>query len=117
MKYKSFKSKIKKIEELSPVKINKLSDNILSIKWDDESEDKLDIKYIRDECPCVNCKGETVLFESYIPLKAVFKPAGFYEIDKIETLGNYALHIIWKDGHSSGIYSYEYLKKLAADKK
>lgn len=101
---------------MSPLKINRNEDNTLTINWDDDSEDTYDIKYLRDECPCVNCKGETVLFESYIPMKAVFKPTGFYEIGKIETLGNYALHITWKDGHNSGIYSYEYLKKLAAEK-
>jgi ATP-binding protein involved in chromosome partitioning len=31
---------------------------------------------------------------------------------KIEVVGNYALAFYWSDGHSTGIYSYEHLRKL-----
>ncbi|MDK1021903.1 MAG: DUF971 domain-containing protein [Candidatus Hydrogenedentes bacterium] len=32
----------------------------------------------------------------------------------IDTLGNYAVSIVWNDGHSSGIFSWERLKEIAA---
>jgi DUF971 family protein len=34
-------------------------------------------------------------------------------IASLEQAGNYALQIIFSDGHDSGIYSWEYLRKLA----
>jgi DUF971 family protein len=30
----------------------------------------------------------------------------------ITPVGNYALHFVWSDGHDSGIYSFDYLRKL-----
>jgi len=35
-----------------------------------------------------------------------------YEIKNIETVGEYAIQITWKDGHNTGIYSWEYLKDI-----
>jgi len=85
---------------------------MLKITWNDGKVQEIPLTKLRDECPCVNCKGESVIFESYIPIKTPFKAAGFYEIDKIEAIGNYAVSIKWKDGHDTGIYSWEILRKL-----
>lgn len=98
---------------LSPSKIKKTENDSLKIDWNDHSAAEISLNKLRDECPCVHCKGETVIFSKYIPLKAPFKAAGFYEIEKIEPVGNYAVQIFWKDGHNTGIYSWEYLKELS----
>ena len=101
---------------LFPKKINKTENNTLQFIWGDNSESEINIKTLRDECPCVHCKGESVIFSTYIPLKSPFKAAGFYEIEKIEKIGNYAIQIIWRDGHNTGIYSWEMLKALSKEK-
>ncbi|MBE2254985.1 MAG: DUF971 domain-containing protein [Ignavibacteria bacterium] len=90
-----------------------LKENKLILSWNDNTNSKVNLKKLRDECPCVNCKGESVIFDSYIPIKSPFKPAGFYEIKSIEPVGNYAIQIIWKDGHNTGIYSYDILKNIS----
>lgn len=95
-----------------PVKIKKSDDGKLLIKWSDDKDMSVSLVKLRDECPCVNCKGESVIFRSYIPIKAPFKPAGFYEIEKIEPVGNYAIQITWKDGHSTGMFAWDTLRKL-----
>jgi DUF971 family protein len=87
----------------------------LFIKWDDGTESRIDLKYLRDECPCATCKGETVLLKNYKPLKDKIEVPGMYEIKNIEMAGNYAVQITWKDGHNTGIYSWVYLKKLDED--
>ena len=97
---------------MKPVKIKRSEDNKLHIEWNVGKSFDIDFLYLRDECPCVNCQGETVLFSTYIPIKAPFKPAGFYEIEKIDKIGNYAIQIFWKDGHNTGIYSWEKLKEI-----
>lgn len=98
---------------MNPKKIKRTEDNKLSIIWNDDSVSEIGMNLLRDECPCVHCKGETVLLSSYIPIKDPFKAAGFYEIEKIEPVGNYAIQIFWKDGHNTGIYSFDYLKELS----
>lgn len=100
------------MESIKPVQIKKSESNTLIIKWNDGKENEFTLTKLRDECPCVNCKGESVLFESYIPIKSPFKAAGFYEIEKIEAVGNYAITIKWKDGHDTGIYSWDILRSL-----
>ena len=101
------------MENIYPVQIKKTDDNKLSIKWSNNSVYEITLQKLRDECPCVNCKGESVIFESYIPIKDPFKPSGFYEIEKIEPVGNYAISIKWKDGHDTGIYSWDVLKNIS----
>jgi DUF971 family protein len=100
------------MENYYPIQLKKTENNSLSVKWNDDSVTEIPLTKLRDECPCVNCKGESVIFESYIPTKSPFKAAGYYEIDKIETVGNYAISIKWKDGHDTGIYSWDILRKL-----
>jgi len=95
-----------------PVQIKKTENNSLSVKWNDDKVNEISLTKLRDECPCVNCKGESVIFESYIPIKSPFKAAGYYEIEKIEPVGNYAISIKWKDGHDTGIYSWDILRNL-----
>lgn len=100
------------MENYYPVQIKKTENNSLSIKWNDEKVTEISLTKLRDECPCVNCKGESVIFESYIPIKSPFKAAGYYEIDKLESVGNYAITVKWKDGHDTGIYSWDILRNL-----
>jgi len=99
------------MEIMYPVQLKK-ENNILKIKWNSGESSDITLEKLRDSCPCVNCKGESVIFEKYIPIKAPFKPAGFYEIEKIETVGNYAINIKWKDGHDTGIYSWDVLRNI-----
>lgn len=35
------------------------------------------------------------------------------ELKSIEAVGNYALQPVWSDGHSYGIFSWEYLRELS----
>lgn len=97
---------------MKPKNIKRTDDGKLQIAWSDGKSYDLDLTYLRDECPCVNCQGETVLFSTYIPIKTPFKPAGFYEIEKIDKVGNYAIQIFWKDGHNTGIYSWDVLRDV-----
>ncbi|MGE5807324.1 MAG: gamma-butyrobetaine hydroxylase-like domain-containing protein [Ignavibacteria bacterium] len=90
----------------------KIKKENLFIKWDDESESLINLKYIRDECPCASCKGETILLKTYKPVKPSSAAPEMYLIKDIQTVGGYAIQITWKDNHNTGIYTWEYLRKL-----
>jgi DUF971 family protein len=92
--------------------IKVLNKESLSIKWDDNSESNITLKYLRDECPCANCKGETILLKTYRPARPASTAPGMYKVKNIEMVGSYAIQISWQDGHNTGIYSWEYLRKL-----
>jgi DUF971 family protein len=98
-----------------PKTIKLVDKSSLEIIWEDESTSNITLKYLRDECPCATCKGETVLLKTYRPpVKKMITPE-MYMVKNIETVGEYAIQITWKDGHSTGIYTYEYLLELDKD--
>ena len=100
---------------MKPVQI-KISDKTdLLIKWNDLSESTISLNYLRDECPCAGCKGETILLKTYRPPKPARTTPEMYKIKNIQPVGEYAIQITWKDGHDSGIYTWDYLKKLEED--
>jgi len=40
-------------------------------------------------------------------------PAAF-QLVQLATVGGYAIQPVWADGHATGIYSFDYLEKMAA---
>jgi DUF971 family protein len=98
--------------KMSPLKIKVENKTHLRIIWQDNSETMLPLKYLRNECPCANCKGETILLKTYRPPATQTLSGNSYLIKNIQIVGDYAIQITWNDGHNTGIYSWEYLKKL-----
>jgi DUF971 family protein len=89
----------------------------LEIDWQDGHRSAWNFAWLRDACPCATCVDErikegreigqphsraTELLPMYKPLA---KPASAHAV------GRYALQFNWLDGHSSGIYSWEYLRR------
>ena len=84
----------------------------LAVKWSDETESFIDLKLLRDNCPCAFCSGEKdVLGNVYKgPKKELSGNA--YEAVNLERIGHYAIRIFWGDRHSDGLYTYEMLRKI-----
>lgn len=99
---------------MKPKRINVKDKSDLSIVWQDGKTISIPLKYLRDECPCAGCKGETILFKTYRPPKPTIFSGEMYKITNIDVVGDYAIQITWKDGHNTGIYSWEYLITLEA---
>lgn len=98
---------------MEPVEIERINERFLRIKWLDSFESVISLKNLRKNCPCAECQGEEVGGERLkLPVLQFNTKPGVYEIDSIEPVGNYALRIIWKDGHDTGIYSFEHLRAL-----
>lgn len=95
-----------------PTKIALASPTELMLTWPDGSADRLPLKLLRDECPCAGCKGEVILGKVFRPIMLPTFAPGMYEPARIEPIGSYAIQITWKDGHHTGIYSWEYLHLL-----
>lgn len=97
---------------MKPKQIKILDKDKLSLTWNDDTLTIISLKYLRDECPCAGCKGETILFKTFRPAKPPIITPEMYQVKGIDVVGDYAIKISWKDGHDTGIYSWTYLKTL-----
>jgi DUF971 family protein len=95
---------------MQPKDIQKIGHE-LAIKWDDGSESFISLETLRQHCPCAGCKGEVDIMGNLY--KNPDKPfsAGAFELVRVVNVGGYAIQPIWADGHSTGIYSFEVLRK------
>lgn len=90
-----------------PEEIDLTSDGQLRVVWAGGVEAKVPFKTVRDHCPCAQCveewTGRKVLDPATIPDD--IRPLA------IEPVGNYAIKITWSDGHDSGLYTWDTLRK------
>jgi len=89
-----------------------LTDTELAVKWSDKTESFIDLKTLRNCCPCAFCSGETDALGNIYkgPSKKLSDTA--YQATKFEKIGHYAIRIFWGDRHTDGLYTYEMLRKL-----
>lgn len=87
----------------------------LAIEWQDGHMSVYGYESLRDSCPCATCTGaeggtprkQAKAVSNALPmLKKAARPL------RAEVAGRYALQIFWSDGHSSGIYGFDYLRNL-----
>lgn len=85
----------------------------MEIAWGDGHESEYPLKYLRGECPCASCRTEREEARSnpFRVLGANARPPSS-EIVDIEPVGRYGMKLVWKDGHSAGIYTFEYLREI-----
>ena len=76
------------------------------------------LPYLRENCPCAQCTGA----HGTPPLREqrdkanpfqMFQPT--LKIEKVEPVGNYALRLLFDDGHNTGLYTWTLLHELGRD--
>ena len=86
--------------------------DLMLFKWEDGLESYINLKVLREKCPCADCEGEKDVFGNIY--KGDTKPMNenSFLLKGIQPVGYYALRPFWNDGHHSGIYSFEFLRTL-----
>jgi len=80
----------------------------ITLEWNDGHRSAYSARDLRIACPCAGCvheiTGKKMLDPNSIPadIRAV----------AINKVGHYALQINWSDGHNTGIYAFDKLRKL-----
>ncbi len=75
------------------------------MRWSDGARTAYTFRGLRGWCPCAQCQGHeggAHFIDTPNP-----RPTGY------EGIGRYALRFLWADGHSTGMYSYEWLREIA----
>lgn len=79
---------------------------ILEIKFDDGITTELSAESLRVFSPSAEVRGHS-------PEQSVLQTGKKHvSISRLDPIGNYAIRIIFDDGHDTGIYSWEYLREL-----
>ena len=103
------------------VKVHVSSNAGVDITWADGHASHYDFSYLRDQCPCALCNDErakksqakfsagpaTLIGLSALPM---YKPK--LAAEAAHPVGNYALQIDFNDGHTAGIFSFDYLRTI-----
>ncbi len=78
----------------------------LSIAFEDGTRFALRAEYLRVESPSAEVRGHGG------GPKQIVRGKGNIKITALEPVGNYAVRIIFDDGHDSGLYSWDFLANL-----
>jgi DUF971 family protein len=86
-----------------PLEITRANQWDIAIRWSDGHAGVYPAPYLRRHCCCAVCLERTFGDGDL--------PADVHPL-AIHAVGTYAVHFEWSDGHSAGIYSYDYLRGL-----
>jgi DUF971 family protein len=91
----------------------------IEIDWRDGHHSSYQLGYLRDECPCASCTGSHGTVPQKTSHATSAAPANPFQMYKptlkmleVEPVGSYAIKIRWSDGHDTGIYSFDHLRKI-----
>lgn len=95
-----------------PTEIKRLP-NSLAIQWKDGHRSEHSYRLLRENCPCARCDAERQNDKllRVLPSEAFW---GKLHIVDIQRVGRYAIRFRWSDGHSTGIYTFAFLRELDA---
>ena len=96
---------------LEPTNIQQIGDE-LAIAWNDGTESFVKLELLRRACPCAACGGEPDVLGQVVRPHVSHTNKSF-ELVGFDLVGGYALQPRWADEHSTGIYSFTYLRRLA----
>jgi DUF971 family protein len=85
------------------------SKTALKVTFDSGEQFALSAEYLRVESPSAEVQGHTASQKQIVGGKRGVKISG------VEPVGNYAVRILFDDGHDTGLYSWDYLHELGRD--
>ena len=96
-----------------PQSIRRTGSGGIEIQWSDGATGGYSPRLLRDSCPCATCREQRVQPAAPV-LLPVLRPEEVapLAIVGMKPVGQYAYAIDFSDGHSSGIYTLEYLREL-----
>ena len=100
------------------VRVMKSEGTGVAIEWKDGHRSQWNFAWLRNACPCATCNDERT--KAGREVGAARPKAGgplvMYEAPprplEVTPVGRYAIRFKWNDGHESGIYSWEYLRRM-----
>ncbi len=80
----------------------------LTVRWADGTEASFDLRELRRNCPCAECRGRRE--QGHVPGPP---PDASLVAVGAHLVGGWGLSIRWSDGHETGIYAWSLLRAWA----
>lgn len=106
-------------QALTPAKVRvlKTEGTGMEIDWEDGHRSHWSFAWLRHACPCATCVEERQI-DGREPGVAKSKPKQLLQMYEpparpasAHPVGRYAIQFNWLDGHNSGIYSWDFLRR------
>jgi DUF971 family protein len=85
------------------------AERVLKVAFDDGKSFSLPAEYLRTQSPSAEVQGHSESQRQTVGGKQMVAIAG------IEQVGNYAVKLLFDDGHDTGLFSWSYLHELGRD--
>jgi DUF971 family protein len=82
------------------------------IQWGDGHVSGLPMALLRARCPCATCREIREAPPDPFRVLSASEAAAVPDLQDIEPVGRYGLRLVWRDGHNTGIYTFDYLRAL-----
>lgn len=98
----------------APAHINLKRDQALTVTWQDGTVSYFTVAYLRRMSPSADMRELREKIKTNPLTVLPTRPGGSAPlvVTHAELVGNYALAIHFSDGHTSGIYTWEYLREI-----
>ncbi len=108
----------KEATDPAAVRVFKTEGTGMEIDWKDGHRSQWSFAWLRLACPCATCNEERLSHGLQPgepkPQSATLLP--MYQApprpEHVTPVGRYAISFHWNDGHTSGIYSWDYLRRV-----
>jgi DUF971 family protein len=97
------------MSDVTEIRLNR-TERVLLVTFGDGTMAELPAEYLRVESPSAEVQGHAPSERQVVGGK---RAVG---ITAVEPVGNYAVRLIFDDGHDSGIYSWELLHRLGRER-
>jgi DUF971 family protein len=99
---------------IRPVRLDLKKDRALTVHWPDGRESVYPIAFLRKMSPSADARQlrDEMAKNPLTVLPASLGTGGPITATGAELVGNYAIKIIFSDGHDTGIYSWDYLREI-----
>lgn len=102
------------------IRVKKSEGTGVEIDWKDGHRSHWNFAWLRNACPCATCheererSGRTLGESKAKPQELLVMYEAPPRPLEVTPVGNYAIRFKWNDGHESGIYSWEYLRRVCS---
>ena len=91
-----------------PVEIGRANQHDVKVVWQDGHVSVYPARKLRLACPCAGCVDEVT---GAVRVIGTSVPQDVRPL-RVDLVGRYAISIAWSDGHATGIYAFDRLRKL-----
>ena len=83
-------------------------ERLLKMTFSDDVSHDYPTPILRGYCPCAHCQGHGSMPHKWNPPSS----EAAIRIADVTQVGAYAICIAWEDGHNTGVYSFEMLRRM-----